>query len=524
MWSFGKPRTAAALWTIAALAPYGLSWVAAGSHGMVQPDETLFVQIALRMLSGETLYRDIFLSTTPLSAYLTLAFVGTLGAEVLVVRAVALLVFAVSALLAVRIFRTLAPQPGPAPLLLLALCVYARPMSLLPLYAALADFFLLACLFAVLRWDCTGSRRTLVLAGICAGLSFTSKQNVGAYALAALLCAVAYLERRKGALAAARAAGVTLLSFGAAVTAVLLPVLLTGAAADFVACAFANKAAYLRLAHAPYWAGIAGLFQMAAGLPAAPAQQAMMIYWQAGFLLPPLAVSGVLLCLIRDAGQRRQASVLLIFCCAALLGLYPMADINHLVSPTPVVLVAIAWAWTLFGVQLPVRRILTYATAAWLAAGFLYLSLHPWIRIATGNFSKLALPHVRFALVRADSYQELGRFTRELARAIAPGARVFIVSPSASVYYLTANVRNPTPYDYVDAVTLRPAGERELILAAEAGKIGAVCIDNLYAKAPYFAPKRIFEFEQFVREHYQQGPRAGFCSIYIEPGAKGSRP
>jgi hypothetical protein len=49
-------------------------------------DEPWILQVATRMQSGETLYRDIWCIATPLRVYLTLGMTKLLGAEVWVIK------------------------------------------------------------------------------------------------------------------------------------------------------------------------------------------------------------------------------------------------------------------------------------------------------------------------------------------------------------------------------------------------------------------------------------------------------
>lgn len=481
-------RMAAAFWITGAIVPIGVAFVLYGNQGLVQPDETLPVQIARRILSGEILYRDIAFVTTPLSAYLTLPAIALLGGEVLVIRALQVLLFAASLLLALRILR-LASQPAAAPAFVLACCVYAGPMSLVPLFDALASVFLLACLLAVLRWQNGGSRRALLASGFCAGLCFGAQHGAGASVLAALVLVVFYCgwgaDRRR----LPRSLVEIAISFAIAAFLALFPVILTGGSADFISWVITSKAVRLPTL--------------------APLLQSKSVYWQAALVLPPLALLSLLLLSLRGEPARRcSAFTLLVFCAAGLLGLYPLMSL---------VLIGIVCAWRALAHPPRFRRVAELGTFVWLVVGFVYLVTGPWVRLASGAVQISSLPHLRGTLMASAHYAEVRDFTRRLAGGVAPGARVFLLTPDASIYYLTAGLRNPTPHDDVTTAGFRPGDEEELERAAARGEIGAVCVDNVDFKAPFFARMRPARFEQYVREHFRPGPQAGFCSLYIAP-------
>ena len=151
-----QPRSTSR-WLVPLLGLYALAWVFHGQGGLIKPDETWFLQIVRRILSGEVLYRDVEYGATPLALYVTVPFVALFGAQLLVIRSVYMVFFAGSVLLARKISQQLARSPGAGAGVVLALCVYAQPRSLLPLYNPLAYLFLLGCLTAALRWQQDGS-------------------------------------------------------------------------------------------------------------------------------------------------------------------------------------------------------------------------------------------------------------------------------------------------------------------------------------------------------------------------------
>ena len=170
--------------------------------GLETHDESWFLQVAARVAGGESLYRDVFYPTTPLAVDATLPFVWLFGAQALWVKTLVAACFAASLFLLVWIGR----RSG-ATNLELAACGVVLLVLALPvragLYQPLAAVLLLGCLAATLAWCGSRSTRTLALAGALAGLSFATKQNVGVFAVVALLLAVLLAGGRLRAVATA---------------------------------------------------------------------------------------------------------------------------------------------------------------------------------------------------------------------------------------------------------------------------------------------------------------------------------
>jgi len=89
-----------------------------------------------------------------------------------------------------------------------------------------------------------------------------------------------------------------------------------------------------------------------------------------------------------------------------------------------------------------------------------------------------------------------------------------LLTPYASLYYLTAELRNPTPFDYPLVHVFGPHGEEDLARAVARGGLSSVCLDTLYYTPPFFSRLRPARLEQAVREHLRPGPNLGFCTLY----------
>jgi len=152
-------------------------------------DETWFLQVINRVLSGDVLYRDVFLGVTPLSVYIPAFFCWIFGSELLVVRLVHALYFVVGIFLSCGILKELKVSSWLSSLFILSFFVFVHSQSAWGFsgYNALATGFFLACFYFTLRWINGFSIWQLALAAVMTGLCFCAKQNVGALAFICLL-------------------------------------------------------------------------------------------------------------------------------------------------------------------------------------------------------------------------------------------------------------------------------------------------------------------------------------------------
>ena len=96
-------KSSISFWVIIGIALLTLGFCYSCLSGFYPGDEAWFLQVVHRMGKGEVLYRDIFFGVTPLSVYITQAFTLLFGYEILAVKAVNALSFALTILLCCRI-------------------------------------------------------------------------------------------------------------------------------------------------------------------------------------------------------------------------------------------------------------------------------------------------------------------------------------------------------------------------------------------------------------------------------------
>jgi hypothetical protein len=168
------------------------SWVA--RYGIDLIDEGYFMDQATRIMHGELPYRDFDTYYTPAILYLYAAAFSLAGVNVLVARGLMILVRLGCAVLLYRLGRRIMPRPFAAlpPLLMLGADLAAQSHPAWP-----ALFGTLLMLQVLVAADGRPTRRSMLIAGAAAGVSYAFKQNVGAFALLAALGYVLFRPRRE---------------------------------------------------------------------------------------------------------------------------------------------------------------------------------------------------------------------------------------------------------------------------------------------------------------------------------------
>ena len=106
-------------------------------------DEAWYLQVIRRVVSGETLYRDVCYETTPFSVYLTSLLALPLGPEILTIKATLALCFALSVAACVGIIRRFNPSSKTMPLPMILFCVVFCPAFPNSVYTPLSQALLL---------------------------------------------------------------------------------------------------------------------------------------------------------------------------------------------------------------------------------------------------------------------------------------------------------------------------------------------------------------------------------------------
>ena len=478
--------------------------------GVNTRDEAWFLQVVSRVSGGDVLYRDVFFGSTPLSVWLALPLVALFGAQVAWIKLVVVGALAATLGLVVWIARGLGA--GAAVSLLLAAAVLAfSPAQRGSLYQPLATLFLLACLAAALAWMRASPRAWAwaLAGGAAAGLGFASKQNVGLYALAALLAAIPLA----GARDRLRDAGLALAGFVVAAAIPLVPVAATGGSGALVDYGFTNKGAYSDLGAVGYLEGFrmesVDVRELLAGgevIDAVPPA-----YRAALYLIVPATLVLLVVAFVGARGvERRRVEVVGLFAVAATAAIFPRADGTHLSYVAPVLLLA---AWYALDLLLRGRsqgRLTAVALALALAVvpGVAALAAWPVLQAVDRDAHLSTLPHMRGVLFDPARERRIGRTADSLAEAGTGGA-LFLATPEAGFYYLVSGVENPTPYDFPLATAFGRTGQAELTERIRAGGIDAVCLG--YRRLGDLTPWLLVHA---VKTSLEPAERTAACRLY----------
>ena len=440
------------------------------TEGFAAPDESWFLQVIARLHSGDTLYRDVYLNVTPLSAYITYGLTGIFGTELVVVRAVVVGALVATVACCWLICRLLGVGRL-APWLLVS--SWAQPAP----YTPLAMAFFASAFYATVVWmrsvqNHQDSPRVLTVAGVLAGLCFGAKQNLGLYCLAALLLSVAVVSGR-GEIA--RRSCLAVGGFLVSAAAILLPVYGSGAFDRFLVCAF-DKTTYLEMGGIPYSAAVERFgVAIARGWSFDTIAAA---YREFAFLLPPVTFALLAAAWVRASGIARQTALVVTgFIGAGYLVVFPFQGGPSNIYAIPVLVVGLAFGWTAAQpvISRPWVRLATVAVTVLFAAQIGLRFVRYTRALVSPQYMTSGLPHFRSIRVSRIEYAALTEDAERLSR-LADGKPLFLMGPNTGLYYLAAGLRNPSSFDYPYASVFGRNGQQEVISRIQTGEIPAVFI------------------------------------------------
>lgn len=523
-----------ALWSPAVLAGVVLFAVTFGllvGRPVGHADEAWFLWVLTRVSGGQTLYHDVYFVSTPLPAWLGVVAVRLFGSQILVTRALTTLCFTGSVALGWVVARRCGVRVWGRVLLAGAFVVYASPLTnFASFYSSLAVLLALGSLVALLRWiddhslDPVRARRHLVVAGALAGLSFASKPNVGLVAVAAIvgvIVAAGVGERQAGGRDVARVAA----SFAAVGAVTVLIVVANGAWSGFTADVFTGKAHYLDVFTGGY---LPGLRNVERTLPffGPPAAAYANRLWYTASLIPIIAAFTVIAAVLRTSGPRRlSAAALAAFAVVGAIGLIPRGGPQHLTETAPLFLVVIAGSTALLAPALTARNLrrgLAGVLATWLAIATVAVVARAVEPLPQRSESLTGLPHVVGAAVADHTIRGVHIVASQVRRAHATD--LFIIRPDASYYYLTAQLTDPTPFDFPGISDLGRGDQDGVIRLLRTGSVHWVCVAPPAKRSTYFSPTRPVRLEAYVRHTFVFTTRLRICDLYRFPtGSPGRR-
>jgi hypothetical protein len=345
-------------------------------------------------------------------------------------------------------------------------------------------------MLAALRVQRTGSTAAAIAGGLACALAFGSKQNVGLYALAALLLS-ALLGRRLAA------AAWSLGSCAFATCLLLMPVALTGGLHGYIEYGFAGKGAYLR-APDPFRSTLVSVGESLSRIHSL--DSAETAYWAVGFFLPFLAV--IALPFVRRASAR---IVIALFAAASFATLFPRFDAAHVAAVAAPLLVLVAYALNEARDHLPAPLVI--AIAAWVGIAVLLMATLPF-RLARSPSAALSdLPHLHGTFVEQNLEDQWHAEASRLRRA-AGRESTLLLTPDAGFRYLTSGLQNPTAFDFPFATTFGSSGQQQVIDSIRRGRIRQVCVTrDWWGLEPA-------QLVRFVRSTMQAVADLGFCRMY----------
>lgn len=507
-------------WFFNGLCLFCLGFFLSIADGINMADASWFLQVTQRVTSGDVLYRDVFFGSTPLSVYLTALFTTIFGTEILVVKGVMVLCNVLTILLSCRLVQQLGAVRCFPFIMVMALIVYAPPEC--AVYQPLANLFLMGCFYAALLWresvnavNKTGNDKStgaLAAAGLAAGLCFASKQNIGIYALAALLLMVAFnsggiLMKRKRKLVDIL---IVLSSFLLASVLVFFPVWSSGGTEKLIDYGFINKGTYIRLGGISYLDGLNQLVVLLGNIGSL--DNLKKIYLLAPFLLPFLTFGALLADWLRSGTDKRNLTLtVILFVGAAFLGLYPRAGRTHLTYVIPELLIGLTYVWYRTKPHITTRwiRLIKAGLVVWFGIGLGFMLINPLVKISTGNYQLSTLPHFRGVLINTDKQKEIYSLAPSLTKE-ASNEQAFILSPHAGFYYLVSGLKNPTSFDYPLATAFGRNGESEVMAAISRREIHPVFLDSQWP-SPALRPVVL---ETYVQEHMERSRDFGEFTLY----------
>jgi hypothetical protein len=467
--------------------------------GVNLQDESWFLQVVNRVLSGDVLYRDVAFGATPLSVYASTALASVFGIEVLVVKAVVSICFAISVLACWSIARRLEFGPRRTVACIAALLLYLLPgiSAFGAAYTPMAIASMLVCFACVLAAS-DGNRRALVLGAVAAAVCFASKQNMGVYALAAFLIVLVGRGRIRSAV---QVTGV----FAVTTVVLLLPVILNGGLAWLVDYGFTGKGTYMRLGHVSYAWQVAGILTTLGDI-----RSLRVFYWEHQFLLPILTLAVLAFAVVARGQRDAQTMVVVLFAGAGLASVFPRAEWLHLTVANPFLIIATAHLWPTLRAAMTRRAasLWVWLAGVWLGAGLVALVCAAALQTKNPQQVWSTLPHFRGVMIERAALVDLEREVGSLRDNATEGA-LFIVGPKAGFYYVLTGLRNPTAFDYPFATTFGKAGEERTARAIREGTIKAACIDP--AMPPRFRPLLV---ETAIRQTMKPERVAGSCHAF----------
>ena len=466
----------------------------AGLWVPVNHDEAWFLQVIDRVSRGAVLHRDVFYGAGPLPVWLAWLAVRLSRPQGLVLRALDAVYFATQLAAGGWVLHRAGVGSQVIALVWGAAVALAGPSWFASgHYSATANVSVLMAVGAALEWAGGGGYGWVVVAGAGIGAALASKQSLGLAAGAGMALVVA-AEGGVGECAALAAGAAAL--FGSC----LLPLVLAGGFGDYVRQGYTNKSDYLAAGRITTWEGWCTARRLCAGHRGV--RRLGLVLNVLAFTVPALLAGATLAgsaVIIQADGSpaRLPAEIGLVLIGVVAAGMYPRTDVPHVQVMVPIGLIALALIGQSVavgtGLELPaVMGGLLLGGGAGVTAFAVAVSLDTVHRNRqpAGSVTR-AVPHLRGLPVIGYPPDGGPACARDLRR--LTDGRVFLLRPDASLWYLGADLVNPTPYDYPYNTVFGPDGQGCTVERIKRGEVTWVCLPGTSD-----GPMRPHELEEFV--------------------------
>lgn len=456
-------------------------------------DETWFLQIVNRIVSGEKLYKEVFFSSTPLSVYLAAMCCKFSGAELILLRGLLALYFSLSVVFSCAILRQLKVTSTFSVFLILTFFLFSHPQASWGFsgYNGLAKVFFLGCFLFTLKWIRIPSLSHLLLSSLCAGLAFCAKQNVGLLAFAGILTTYTFYRRDVGPQGrkASREVLIILATFFLTACAGLFPIFYQHSFKEFFEHCFFNKKNYFLLNHCNYF-----LF------PSSWDSYSIFI-----FAAPALLSAAYLFS--RKNSDPYFAAVW-IFLIASVVTLFPRPDNIEKMTFVPVVFIVLYYSYSYMKERMSshIVKTMKYGSACWIIVGMSLYTFSSLNELFSGKNEFSTLPHFRSVFINSHCYKHWRAMKNQFASFPQNKyTNVFFLSTHAGFYYLLFDVKNPTFFDYPIKTALDSRGEVQLEKQIQSGQILTVFTDHAnWSNWNQLQPScRPYRLENFIKQNME---------------------
>ena len=465
-------------------------------------DGAWVLQVIARMHAGDVLYRDVFAGVPPLTFAIGYVATAIAGVELAALKLLVAGTMAISWVAGARLLGRLTNTShfdGP---LAIAMVACAQP-EVAALYQPLANMFLLLTIDAASAAadDPERGGRRLWIAGLWCGLAFLSKQTIGVYGGIAAVIVLAG-SRRTASLRPIAVVGIAAVLVSALG---LAPIVMTGGWTRFVDYAFLGKGTYVSVAGVPYLEEL-----RAFGLSIVSGTRGSAVYFakNLALIVPVVAAIGVVILFMRRRSHRPIFVAGMAIGLTEFVGLFPRADVAHVIPVVPGLLVVALLAWHVVTTErarplASLRAIATVVIAADVAIRFAAAGA----ALASPDREISHLPHFRGLVMPRAHIDKAGKEAARLHDAAA-GAPLFLLVPNAGFYYLTSGVTNPTPFDYPLKSAFGRTGMPDTIARFERGELQQLCVKRA---AGVMAPDVL---QDYVEARMTAADDLGVCVLY----------